>query len=206
MILFIHTQHLSSHFTLPPACLCAVGVWETWRRILFSFLSLIPLLPPFLLFFPSTAGGCLWPLIYEGLLNPGGLVWSTLREFGPVVKKASKDTSHLFQYLLFYSPGSGEDPACSSICQLLSAAVHFTFCTSMFGDKCLQVPCGGWQKTNAAVVSELRKECSYGICAAINDSLPAAAKLFGVLMPCTKKECWEKWEGVSVCIEEIPTH
>lgn len=36
----------------------------------------------FLLFFPPTTAGCLWPLIYEGLLNPGGLVWSTLGEFG----------------------------------------------------------------------------------------------------------------------------
>lgn len=36
----------------------------------------------FLLFFPPTSAGCLWPLIYEDLLNPGGPVWSTLGEFG----------------------------------------------------------------------------------------------------------------------------
>lgn len=33
-----------------------------------------PPLPSFLLFFPPTTAGCLWPLIYEGLLNPGGPV------------------------------------------------------------------------------------------------------------------------------------
>lgn len=78
-ILFIHSQHLSSHFTLPPACLSALGYGETWRHTLFFFLSPFPFC---LLFFPPTTAGSSWPLIYEGLLNPCGSVWSTQGNFG----------------------------------------------------------------------------------------------------------------------------
>lgn len=41
--------------------------------------SPLPSSPPL---FPPTTPGSLWPLIYEGLLNPSGPVWSTLGEFG----------------------------------------------------------------------------------------------------------------------------
>lgn len=78
-ILFIHTQHLSSHFTLPPACLSALGYGETWRHTLFFLPSRFPFC---LLFSPPTTAGSSWPLIYEGLLNPCGSVWSTQGNFG----------------------------------------------------------------------------------------------------------------------------
>lgn len=48
-----------------------------------------------------------------------------------VARKCSKDTSHLLQYLLSYSPGSGEDSARGSFCQLLDLAARFTFCTRL---------------------------------------------------------------------------
>lgn len=48
-----------------------------------------------------------------------------------VARKCSKDTSHLLRYLLSYSPGSGEDPARGSFCQLLDLAARFTFCTRL---------------------------------------------------------------------------
>lgn len=148
MILFIHTQHLSSHFTPPPACLSALGAGETWRHPLFfcpsPFLALFPLCLPSLL--PSNHCWLLVAIDIRGLIKPWpscliytGGVWV-------VARKCGKDTSHLFHYLLSYSPGSGEDPARGSFCQLLDPAACFTSCTRVFSNKRSKAARWGWQK------------------------------------------------------------
>lgn len=80
---YTHPASIIPFHTSPGLFIC-LGCWGDMKALSpFLFLSLShPPLPSFLLFFPPTTAGCLWPLIYEGLLNPGGPVWSTLREFG----------------------------------------------------------------------------------------------------------------------------
>lgn len=130
MILFIHTQHLSSHFTLPPACLSALGAGETWRHTLLFFLSLIPLCLSSLL--PSNHCWLLVAIDIRRLIKPWRSCLIYAGEAWVVVRKCSKDTSHLLQYLLSYSPGSAEDPAWGSFCQMLDLAACFTFCSRLY--------------------------------------------------------------------------
>lgn len=67
VILFIHNGHLSSHFTLPPACLSALGDWrhEGTRRLVLFLL--------FLLVSPPSPADERWQLVVVdiwGLIKP----------------------------------------------------------------------------------------------------------------------------------------
>lgn len=73
-------------------CLWCWGDMEAHSLLTFSR-------SPFILRLSSTTSGCLWALIYEALLNPGGPVWSTQGEFVVAVRTPSKDRSQLFHYL-----------------------------------------------------------------------------------------------------------
>ena len=162
MILFIHTQHLSSHFTLPPACLSAFGCWGDMKAHSLLLSLSLSLIPPFA-FLPSLlpSNHC-WLLVaidIRGLIKPWRSCLIYAEGVWVVARKCSKDTSHLLRYLLSYSPGSGEDPARGGFCQLLHLAARFTFRTRL----CLVInvcKCRvGVTKTNTAVVSEFPKEC-----------------------------------------------
>lgn len=72
-------------------------------------------------------------------------------------RKASKDTSHLFQYLLFYSPGAGEDPASANCSILRHTLPSVAVCLVINVYKCRV---GGDKNKCCAVVSEFPKECS----------------------------------------------
>lgn len=101
-----------------------------------------------------------------------------------VLGKCSKDTSHLLHYLLSYSPGSGEDPARGSFCQLLHPAACFTFCTR------LRLVINAWK---CCVGGDKNKRCC-GIWASwrvrfggINDSPPALSSSEFSMLSCTRK-------------------
>lgn len=78
---YTHPASIIPFHTSPGLFIC-LGVLGRHEGTLPSSSLSHPPLPSFLLFFPPTTAGCLWPLIYEDLLNPGGPVWSTLGEFG----------------------------------------------------------------------------------------------------------------------------
>lgn len=132
-----------------------------------------PPLPSFFSLLPSNHCWLLVAIDIRRLIKPwrscliyAGGVWVVLR-------KSSKDTSHLLQYLLSYSPGSGEAPARGSFCQMLDLASCFTFCSPL--DLVINVCkcCAGGDKN--------KHSCgiSWGNCAAINDSLlPQTACLY----------------------------
>lgn len=78
---YTHPASIIPFHTSPSLFIC-LGCWGDMKAHSLLLSLSHPPLPSFLLFFPPTTAGCLWPLIYEGLLNPGGPVWSTLGEFG----------------------------------------------------------------------------------------------------------------------------
>lgn len=136
--------HPISHF--PRLVYLPWGAGETWRHtpFFFSLSSPFAFLPSLL---PSNHCWLLVAIDIRGLIKPwrscliyAGGVWV-------VAGKCSKDTSHLLQHLLSYSPGSGEDPARGSFCQLLGLTAHFYLLHPfVFGNKCLPVSRRGWQK------------------------------------------------------------
>lgn len=81
---YTHPASIIPFHTSPGLFIC-LGCWGDMKAhslLLRSRSHLPPLCLPSLSSPPATSAGCLWPLIYEGLLNPGGPVWSTLGEFG----------------------------------------------------------------------------------------------------------------------------
>lgn len=136
---YTHPASIIPFHTSPGLFIC-LGCWGDMK----AHSLLLSLSHPPFAFLPSLLpSNYCWLLVaidIRGLIKPWrscliytGGVWV-------VARKCSKDTSHLFQYLLSYSPGSGEDPASGSFCQLLDLAARFTVCTRVFGNKRLQVP------------------------------------------------------------------
>lgn len=78
---YTHPASIIPFHTSPGLFIC-LGCWGDMKAHSLLLSLSHPPLPSFLFFFSPTTAGCLWPLIYEGLLNPGGPVWSTLGEFG----------------------------------------------------------------------------------------------------------------------------
>lgn len=127
---YTHPASIIPFHTSPGLFIC-LGCWGDMKAhsLLLSLSH-----PPFaFLPFLLLSNHC-WLLVaidIRGLIKPwrscliyAGGVWVAAR-------KCSKDTSHLLQYLLSYSPGSGEDPAPGSFCQLLHLTVRVTFCTCL---------------------------------------------------------------------------
>ncbi len=120
--------HPISHFPRLVYLPWVLGRHEGALSSSFSLSSPFAFLPSLL---PSNHCWLLVAIDIRGLIKPwrscliyAGGVWV-------VARKCSKDTSHLLQYLLSYSPGSGEDSARGSFCQLLDLAARFTFCTRL---------------------------------------------------------------------------
>lgn len=63
---YTHPASIIPFHTSPGLFIC-LGCWGDMKA--HSLLLSLPFLPP-----PPTTAGCLWPLIYEGLLSPGGPV------------------------------------------------------------------------------------------------------------------------------------
>lgn len=123
---YTHPASIIPFHTSPGLFICLGVLGRHEGTLPSSFLSSPFAFLPSLL--PSNHCWLLVAIDIRGLIKPwrscliyAGGVWV-------VAGKCSKDTSHLLQYLLSYSPGSGEDPARGSFCQLLSLTARFTFC------------------------------------------------------------------------------
>lgn len=168
-------------FHTSPGLFIRLGCWGDMKAPSLLLFLLHSLPPPFafLLFFPSNYCWLLVAVDIRGLIKPWrscliytGGVWV-------VARKCGKDTSHLFHYLLSYSPGPGEDPAQGSFCQLLDPAACFTFCTRVFSNKRLKVARWGWQKQTLLCYRSFPKSAVRGF---VQQSMTAvAASLFSML-------------------------
>lgn len=127
---YTHPASIIPFHTSPGLFIC-LGCWGDMKAhsLLRSLSHPLFAFPPSLL--PSNHCWLLVAIDIRGLIKPwrscliyAGGVWVEAR-------KCSKDTSHLLQYLLSYSPGSGEDSARGSFCQLLNLAARFTSCTRL---------------------------------------------------------------------------
>lgn len=86
------------------------------------------------------------------------------------VRKCCKNPSHLLLHLLSYSPGSGEDAAQGSFCQLLNVAAHLTFCTRLWLVVNVCKCCVRCDKNKHCCGILALKKCGEGICVVINSS------------------------------------
>lgn len=142
---YTHPASIIPFHTSPGLFIC-LGCWGDMKAHSLVLSLSHPLLPSFLLFSSPTSAGCSWQLIYEGLLNPSGRVWSTLGETGSwrgsVVKTQVIYSSTWRLILLGLVKISLE--AASAKCSIsLHALPSVPVCVC---NKCLQVQRWGWQK------------------------------------------------------------
>lgn len=125
---YTHPASIIPFHTSPGLFIC-LGCWGDMKAP-----SLLLLPPPICL--PSFSATNCWLLVavdIRRLIKPWRCCLIYAEGLWVAARKCSKDTSHLLQHLLSYSPGSGEDPARGNFCQLLAA--RFTFC----GHLCLAI-------------------------------------------------------------------
>lgn len=83
---YTHPASIIPFHTSPGLFIC-LRLWGDMKAQALPPLSHFPFC---LLFFPPTTAGSSWPLIYEGLLNPCGCVWSPPGNFGVRCKSVVK--------------------------------------------------------------------------------------------------------------------
>lgn len=129
---YTHPASIIPFHTSPGLFIC-LRLWGDMKAHTLLLLPLsFPLLPSFL-----SSNHC-WQLMVTdiwGLIKPLWFCLIYTGEFWCEVRKCSKDWSHLLQHLS-YAPGTGEDAAGGTVCQLLHLAPSFCWCLCLVINVC----------------------------------------------------------------------